>query len=129
MRGVYRPAAIVQAWFELLPARQVPTTRALLEAVQVAAPELVPQVKWGNLVCMSGNLSVLAIAPARRHVHLQLFEGMVLQRRFPMLRGDGPGMRHVIYRHGDAIDDALVRALAAAAFDLAQTRRTRHAPS
>jgi hypothetical protein len=129
MRGVYRPAAIVQAWFELLPARQVPTTRALLDAVQAAVPELVAQVKWGNLVCMAGNMSVLAIAPGRRHVHLQVFEGMALQRRFPMLRGDGPGLRHLMYRHGDAIDEPLVRALVAAAYDLAHGRRPpRHAP-
>jgi hypothetical protein len=128
MRGVYRPAAIVQAWFDLLPARHVGTTRALLDAVQAAAPDLTVQVKWGNLVCQLGGASVLAIAPSRKHVHLQVFDGMALQRRFPMLRGDGPGLRHLLYRHGEAIDDGLVHALVIAAHDLTLARRPPHPP-
>lgn len=115
MRSIYRPGAIIEAWFELMPARHVPGCRALLATVQAAAPELVAVVKWGQLVFLDAGAHAFAIAPFRRHVHFQVFNGSAIDRRFPQLRGSGPGQRQLRWRHGDEIDPDLVTRIVQAA--------------
>lgn len=122
MRSVWRPAPIIEAWLELLPATQAQAVRTALAALQRAAPALEPAVKWGNVVLQHKGSPVLALAPARRSLQLQVFHGAALARRFPMLEGAGPGPRALRWRLAEPADDELLGALAQAALALAQAR-------
>jgi hypothetical protein len=115
MRNVYRPDALVQAWFDLLPAPQAATARALLDAVMAAQPHLLPVVKWGNLVLLHAGQQSLAIAPYRKHAHLQIFNSEGIDREFPNLGGSGRGLRHLRQRLNEPVDAELVAAIVHAA--------------
>jgi hypothetical protein len=115
MRSVYRPSAIVEAWFDLMPPAQAANCRALMQAVSAASSELAPVVKWGQLIFLNNGHHAFAVAPFRRHVHFQVFNGSAVAHRFPMLRGSGPGLRHLRWRHGEPVDGELVTVIARAA--------------
>jgi hypothetical protein len=111
MRGVLRPSALVDMWLELMPARRAATAKALQMVIEEAGPELVASVRWGHLVFSVANQTPIAVAPYKPNAHLLIFNGALIARRFPMLIGSGPGMRHLCFRHGDPIDTELVAAL------------------
>ena len=115
MRSIYRPGAIVENWFEFLPAGQQRVCRELMAAVQAAGPELMPVVKLGHLIFLQSGVHAIAIAPYRRLVHLQVFNGSAIAQRFPMLRGCGPGLRQMHWRGGAEVDATLVQAIVRAA--------------
>jgi hypothetical protein len=114
MRGVLRPSALVDMCLELMPPRRAATTRALQMVIEGAEPELVTSVRWGHLIFTIAGQTPIAVAPFKPNTHLLIFNGAVISRRFPMLVGSGPGMRHLCFRHGDAIDTELVAAIARA---------------
>lgn len=120
MRGTLRSAALVEAWFDMLPPDQVPLTRALQRAVLDAAPQLGQAVKWGNLVFTLGGAHLLAIMTHKTHANLQVFHGAQLASRFPQLEGSGKGLRHLKCRYGDEVDADVVRALVLASVQAQQ---------
>jgi hypothetical protein len=111
MRLPLRPAALVHAWFDMLPPSQLATTRALYTLVTATAPQFGQAVKWGHLVFTAGGLNALAIAPHNGSLHLQVFRGAELVQRFPGLEGQSRGLRQLRMRYGQPIDEALVTAL------------------
>ena len=111
MRSVVKSAALVEAWFDMLPAGQRPLARALQAAVLEAAPQLASTVKWGILLFTLRGANAIAIAPHRTHANLQFFDGTALAERFPQLEGTGPRVRHLRCPYGEPLDTALVRAL------------------
>jgi hypothetical protein len=118
MRTLLRPAAIVEAWFDMLPPGREPTMRALQAAVLGAGPELQQVVKWGNLVFSTRGAHAFAIVPHKSQAHLQVFRGASLEQRFPQLEGSGRGLRHLKFRYGQPIDQELVRTVVHAALEL-----------
>ena len=108
MRNVYRPAAVVEAWLELMRPAQAAAVRTVMKAVAQAHPGLSVAVKWGSLMVLLGDQPQLSITPFNKFVHLQLLHGAVLMRRFPMLAGQGPGARLYRMRISEPIDEALV---------------------
>ena len=129
MRGHRQHAALVESWFELLPAQQEPGARAVHAVVMRAAPGLEVTVRGGSLVYAVRGVHAMALAPFRTHLHLQVFRGAGLAERFPELDGTR-GMRQWRVRHGQQIDELLVDALTRAAVsDIASAPPMRRAPS
>ena len=117
MRSVVKSAALVEAWFDMLPAAQRPLARELQTAILAEAPQLSCTVKWGNLLFQLRGTNAVAIAPHRSHIHLQFFDGVALAERFPQLEGAGSRVRHLRCAYGERFDAALVRDLVRAAAD------------
>jgi hypothetical protein len=115
MRGHRQHAALVDSWFELLPAGQQPGARALHAVVRDAAPQLELTVRGGGLVYALNGLHVMALAPFHSHLHLQVFRGAALAARFPELEGSSKGLRQLRIRHGQQFDALLVEAIVKAA--------------
>jgi hypothetical protein len=108
MRTLLRPAAIVDAWFDMLPPAHAPTIRALRAAVMAAGPELQQVVKWGNLVFTWHGSHAFAIVAHKSHAHLQVFRGALVALEFPELEGSGKGPRHLKVRYGHPVDEEQV---------------------
>jgi uncharacterized protein YdhG (YjbR/CyaY superfamily) len=85
--------------------------------VQGAAAELVPSVKWGNLMFTYQGTHAVAIVMHKDHANLQVFNGAALLDQFPELEGSGRGMRHVRFRYRYPVDEELVRELVHACVD------------
>src|SRR5688572_32808686 len=109
MRSLLRPAAIVEAWFDMLPPAHAPTIRRLRDAVLEAGPELQQVVKWGNLVFVHHGAHAFAIVPHKAHAQLQVLRGALMMREFPELDGTGKGPRHLRVRHALPLDEELLR--------------------
>ena len=115
---------LVESWFDLQPPAPQATARALHALVQSVAPQLDMAVRSGCLVYLVGREHVLAIAPHRTHMCLQVFDGAGLAERFPQLEGHAKGMRQLRVRHGHPFDGDIARAVVRAAVDQAGTPRT-----
>ena len=118
MRSTIRSAALVEAWFDMLPPGQVALTRELQAAVLATAPQLQQAVKWGNLLFTHGGTHLLAIMTHKAHANLQVFHGAALAARFPMLEGTGKGLRHLRCRYGQPLDTEIVKALVLASLEV-----------
>lgn len=108
MRHLMRSAALIDAWFDMLPPVQRGAAQRLHDLVRAAGPELVREVKWGNLLFTHSGTHALAIAPHKTHVHLQVFRGFALAEQFPELEGSGKTPRHLKWRYSQPIDEELV---------------------
>lgn len=120
VRTPVRPAALVEAWFDLLPETHRPMARELQGLVLAAEPGLTQGVKWGNLVFALGGGSLIAIVAHKSHLNLQLFNGAALAPQWRQLEGSGKGLRSLKCRLGQPLDAALVRALVQASVAEAQ---------
>jgi uncharacterized protein YdhG (YjbR/CyaY superfamily) len=117
MRSILRPAALIETWFDTLRPDQQDLARILRDLVQGAAAELVPSVKWGNLMFTYQGTHAVAIVMHKDHANLQVFNGAALLDQFPELEGSGRGMRHVRFRYRYPVDEELVRELVHACVD------------
>jgi hypothetical protein len=111
MRGQRQLPALIEAWFDLLPPQQQPNARALHELVRRTAPALDGAVRGGSLVYSLHGTHVMALAPFRTHMHVQVFHAGSLVERFPELDGTGRGLRQLRLRHGQRFDELLVESL------------------
>lgn len=116
---------LVEAWFDLLPPGQQPLARELHTQVLALAPDLDQSVRAGHLIFGVERQHVLALAPHRQFLHLQVFAGAALARSFPMLEGSGPGLRQLRLRYAQPFDVDLVAAIVAAAVKMAPPAPTR----
>lgn len=105
-------AALIDAWFDTLQPEQRDLARAVRECLAAAEPSLGQSIKWGNLMFTWGGRHALAIVIHKDHANLQVFNGVALAGRFPMLEGTGKGMRHLRLRYRQPLDTGLVEALA-----------------
>lgn len=112
MRSMLQSAALIEAWFDTLLPEQRELARAVRECLVEAEPGLAQSIKWGNLMFTHGGRHALAIVIHKDHANLQVFNGIALADRFPMLEGTGKGLRHLRLRYRQPIDAGLVEALA-----------------
>lgn len=112
MRSMLHSAALIEAWFDTLQPEQQELARALRDCLAAAEPSLAQSIKWGNLMFTHGGRHALAIVIHKDHANLQVFNGVALAERFPMLEGSGKGMRHLRLRYRQPVDEGLVEALA-----------------
>jgi len=118
VRSILRSAALIATWFDTLREDQRETAQALRDAVRAAEPGLELSVKWGNLIFSHTGTHALAIMIHKDHANLQVFNGVQLLERFPMLEGTGKGLRHLKLRYRQPVDAELVQALAQACVGL-----------
>lgn len=118
MRSILRPAALIETWFDTLRPEQHDLARILRSLVQGVSPDLVPSVKWGNLMFTHEGTHAVAIVMHKDHANLQVFNGASLADRFPELEGTGRGMRHVRFRYRYPVDEDLVREIVQACVEL-----------
>lgn len=114
MRSGPRSKALVSAWLDFQPPPQREVAQALRAAVREAAPELAEIVRWGQLVFLHNGSPLLAIAPHRGHVSLQLFNGHLLPEGLAPLEGAGRSVRSFKCRLQQPVDVVLVQMLVAA---------------
>ena len=90
MRPGTRSKALISAWMDFLPPAQREVAHALRTLVREAEPELAEVVRWGQLVFLWGGSPLLAIAPHKAHVNLQVHNAELLP---PHLLPDDPPAR------------------------------------
>jgi hypothetical protein len=117
MRGPKRLPALVDAWFDLLPDNQRETSQHLHNAIMQAAPQADLLVRSGNLFYGVGHEHVLALAPHRTHVHLQVLSFAQPSPAFPELVPAGKGLMWR-FKLGDPVDAARVSRLAGIIFSM-----------
>jgi hypothetical protein len=117
MRGIRRLPALVDSWFDLLPADQRETAQALHAAIMSAEPQADMLVRSGNLFYGLIHDYGLALAPQRTHVHLQVLTGGEPSPAFPDLVRAGKGLQWR-FKLGEPIDAAGVSRLAMVIFSL-----------
>ena len=117
MRGIRRLPALVDSWFDLLPADQRETSRALHAAIMSAEPQADMLVRSGNLFYGLGHEYGLALVPHRTHVHLQVLTGGEPSPAFPDLVRSGKGLMWR-FKLGDPVEAALVSRLSLVIFSL-----------
>jgi hypothetical protein len=114
MRTGPRSKALVAAWLDFQPPAQREVAQALRAAVREAAPDLAEIIRWGQLVFTWGGSPLLAIAPHRGHVSLQLFNGHLLPEGLAPLEGSGRGTRSFKCGLNQPLDVVQVQMLVAA---------------
>ena len=95
---------------QTLPYEQQAMMYKLRELILAADPTIVETVKWGSPVYSRGR-NLLSIVPQDKHVHLQVWDGAGLCDRYPMLEGDGQGMRYVKVKYKGRNDFKTLTAL------------------
>jgi hypothetical protein len=120
MRANGRSKALVSAWLDFQPEAQRGVAERLQQAVRAAEPELAETIKWGNLVYQLDGAAVLAIAPHKAHVNLQIFHGGELPPGLGPLEGAGRGPRSLRCKLNQVVDTVQVEMLVAAAVALAR---------
>ena len=117
MRSMLHSAALIDTWFDTLRPEQAAAAQRLREIVLEIAPGLAQSIKWGNLMFSHAGAHAIAIVAHRDHLNLQLFNGALLAEQFPVLEGQGKGLRHLRVRLRQPVDEDLVRALVQASVD------------
>jgi hypothetical protein len=119
VRSFRRNQALVDSWFDLLPADQRETARTLHDAIVAAAPQAEQLVRSGNLFYGLGHEQVLALAPHRSHIHLQVLTGGEPSPAFPELQRAGKGLLWR-FKLGEPVDPGAVGRLATVLFSAAR---------
>lgn len=117
MRRPLQSPALINAFYDSVRPEQRETAQAIQKAILATAPQLRPEVKWGNLVFTNDGDNLLAIVMFKANAHLQVFNGVLLLGDFPELQGAGKCMLHVKFRYRQPIDDKLVCELTQASID------------
>jgi hypothetical protein len=120
MRGMRRLPALVDSWFDLLPEDQRATALALHGAILAGAPQAEMLVRSGNLFYGWAHEQVLALAPHRTHVHLQVLSAAEPSPAFPELVRAGKGLNWR-FRLGEPVDEAGVQRLTTVLFSMLQS--------
>jgi hypothetical protein len=125
MRTGPRSKALVSAWLDFQPPPQREVALALRGAVRNASPDLVEAVRWGQLVFLHAGQPLLAIAPHRNHVNLQVYNGHLLADVPVPLEGSGRGVRSFKCRLHQPVDAVAAQMLVAASVARAPAAPTR----
>jgi uncharacterized protein YdhG (YjbR/CyaY superfamily) len=127
MRRPLQSPALINAFYDSVRPEQRDTAQIIQKAIQAVAPQLRPEVKWGNLVFSNDGDNLLALVLFKANAHLQVFNGVHLLSDFPELQGAGKGMRHVKFRYRQPVDETLIGELTQASMDAwARAARSHH---
>ena len=127
MRRPLQSPALINAFYDSVRPEQRDTGQLIQKAILSVAPQLRPEVKWGNLVFTNDGDNLLALVMFKANAHLQVFNGVLLLSDFPELQGAGKGMRHVKFRYRQPVDEKLIGELTQASMDAwARSARSHH---
>ena len=126
MRKAQQTRSLIAAWFDFLPPGELPVAQELHRLARAAAPELVETIRQGNLLLLVNGEPLLAIAPARGQVQLQVFNGNEIEAVLPFLEGVGRRQRVVRFRSGEPVDPARVTPVVTASLEAARRSQAAH---
>jgi hypothetical protein len=126
MRKAQQTRSLIAAWFDFLAPADAPVAQALHKAIRAVVSDLAETIRQGNLLMSLNGEPLLAIAPAREHVQLQIFNGSELEAEFGAMEGAGRRQRIVRFFGDVPVDTARVEALARAS---AEVCRRQQAPA
>lgn len=110
MRPGTRSKALISAWMDFLPPTQREVAQVLRALVREAEPELTETVRWGQLVFLWGGSPLLAIAPHKAHVNLQVHNAELLPPHLlPDEAARQRGPRGLRFRLREPVDAERVR--------------------
>jgi hypothetical protein len=104
------PMLTAEKLIQTLPYEQQAMMHKLRELVLKVDPTIVETVKWGNPVYSRGR-NLLSIVPNPKHVHLQIWDGVALCDKYPVIEGEGQNMRHVKVKYKGRNDFKTITAI------------------
>jgi hypothetical protein len=123
MRKAQQTRSLVAAWFDFLPPAEMPVAQAIHKTIRATVADLTETVRQGNLLLSMNGEPLLAIAPARNHVNLLVFNGSDLEATLGPLEGVGRRQRHVAFPSGSPVDAARVVQIARASAEVARRQQ------
>ena len=95
---------------QTLPYEQQATMHKLREVILKVDPTIVETVKWGSPVYSRGR-NLLSIVPHEKYANLQIWDGVSLCGKYPVIQGDGQNMRHVKVKYKGRNDFKTISAI------------------
>ena len=95
---------------QTLPYEQQATMHKLRELIINTDPTIVETVKWGNPVYSRGR-NLLSIVPHEKHANLQIWDGVALCNKYPVIQGEGQSMRHVKVKYKGRNDFKIIASI------------------
>ncbi|HKZ59221.1 MAG TPA: DUF1801 domain-containing protein [Candidatus Thermoplasmatota archaeon] len=102
MPGMKAKGKDVQSYVDAIETGKRALVEALRKFVRREAPQLLEQIKWGN-ICWIGKGNVCWIIVYKDHVDFGFFNGAKLKDPEGLLEGTGKGLRHVKVRESKDI--------------------------
>jgi len=123
MRKAQQTRSLVAAWFDFLQPTEVPVVQAIHKSIRAVAPELAETIRQGNLLLSLNGEPLLAIAPAKNHVQLLVFNGSEVEESLGPLDGVGRRQRMVRFPSSQTVDAAQVEAIARASVEVSRRQQ------
>jgi uncharacterized protein YdhG (YjbR/CyaY superfamily) len=123
MRKAQQTRSLVAAWFDFLQPAEFPVVQAIHQAIRGVAPELAETIRQGNLLLSLNGEPLLAIAPARNHVQLLVFNGSEVEETLGPLDGVGRRQRMVRFPSSQPVDAARVQAIARTSVEVSRRQK------
>ena len=120
MRKAQQTRSLVAAWFDFLPPAEMPVAQAIHKAIRATVADLTETVRQGNLLLSMNGEPLLAIAPARDHVNLLIFNGIDVEAALGPLDGVGRRQRQVAFPSASPVDIARVELVARTSVEVAR---------
>ena len=120
MRKAQQTRSLVAAWFDFLPPAEMPVAQAIHKAIRATVSDLTETVRQGNLLLSMNGEPLLAIAPARDHVNLLIFNGSDVEATLGPLDGVGRRQRQVGFPSANPVDIARVELVARVSAEVAR---------
>jgi hypothetical protein len=120
MRKAQQTRSLVAAWFDFLPPAEMPVAQAIHKAIRATVADLTETVRQGNLLLSMNGEPLLAIAPARDHVNLLIFNGIDVEATLGPLDGVGRRQRQVAFPSASPVDTARVELVARISAEVAR---------
>ena len=124
MRKAQQTRSLVAAWFDFLPPAEMPVAQAIHKAIRATVADLTETVRQGNLLLSMNGEPLLAIAPARDHVNLLIFNGSDVEAMLGPLDGVGRRQRQVAFPSTSPVDIARVELVARTSADVARRHQS-----
>jgi uncharacterized protein YdhG (YjbR/CyaY superfamily) len=124
MRKAQQTRSLVAAWFDFLQPAEFPVVQAIHKSIRGVAPELAETIRQGNLLLSLNGEPLLAIAPAKNHVQLLVFNGSDVEESLGPLDGVGRRQRMVRFASSQPVDAAQVEAIARASVEVSRRQQS-----
>ena len=123
MRKAQQTRSLVAAWFDFLQPTEFPVAQAIHKTLRAVAPELAETIRQGNLLLSLNGEPLLAIAPAKNHVQLLVFNGSEVEESLGPLDGVGRRQRMVRFPSAQPVDTAHIEAVARASVEASRRQQ------
>jgi uncharacterized protein YdhG (YjbR/CyaY superfamily) len=123
MRKAQQTRSLVAAWFDFLQPTEFPIAQTIHKTIRGVAPELAETIRQGNLLLSLNGEPLLAIAPAKNHVQLLVFNGSDVEESLGPLDGVGRRQRMVRFASSQPVDTAQIEAVARASVEASRRQQ------